>query len=392
MPSETPIPNSPVPLEACVAFTRRLLQTPSMPGEEGAIAELIQAEMRSLNFDEVWLDEIGNVYGRVYGQQRTLPALVLNTHLDHVDPGDPALWPVDPYSGTIIPDEGEERIVGRGASDIKGPLAVQVYSMAGLLQAGERPRRDVVFTGVVKEEIGGAGAIHWIENLDYEVALILLGEPSSNELALGHRGMLSVWVTFPGRSVHASVPERGVNPNYALATFLGRLHEMQVELRSHPVLGKSTVAPTIVEVDTKSKNVTPAWTRVLLDFRTSSESPASIQRFIGRVAGDLAYTVSAGYEDVPLTDSETVLSGFYTPPESEVVRRVRAALAEGMGRTPALSNYRFATDGRHFEPYGIPILGYAPGDEAEAHVAGESISIPQMAESLRGQMEVLRVF
>ena len=392
MPSESPTPNDQVPLKACVNFAQRLLQTPSMPGEEAAIAALIASEMNSLNFDEVWQDAVGNVHGRIYGRERELPALVLNTHLDHVDPGDPDLWPVDPYSGAIVSGEDGERIAGRGASDIKGPLAVQVYSMAGLRRAGERPRRNVVFSGVVEEEIGGRGAIYWVENLDYEVGLILLGEPSSNELALGHRGMLSVWVTFPGRSVHASVPERGENPNYALASFLRCLDTMQVELGEHPILGKSTVAPTIVEVDTRSKNVTPAWTRVLLDFRTASESPASIRRFIDRVAGELTYTVSAGYESVPLTDSETLLAGFYTPPESEVVRRARAAIAKGMGRTPELSNYRFATDGRHFEPYGLPILGYSPGDEAEAHVAGESISIARMEESLRGHMQLLREF
>jgi acetylornithine deacetylase/succinyl-diaminopimelate desuccinylase-like protein len=353
---------------------------------------LIQSEMESLHFDEVWQDAIGNVNGRIYGRERDLPALVLNTHLDHVDPGDPALWPVDPYGGAIVAGADGERIVGRGASDIKGPLAVQVYGMAGLLQAGERPRRDVVFSGVVEEEVGGAGAIHWIQHLDYPVALILLGEPSSNELALGHRGMLSVWVTFPGRSVHASVPARGENPNYALATFLSRLREQQATLSHHPILGKSTVAPTIVEVDTRSKNVTPAWTRVLLDFRTSAESPASIQRFVREVAGDLPYALSAGYESIPLTDSETLLSGFYTPPESEVVRKVRAAIATGTGQLPALSNYRFATDGRHFEPYGLPILGYSPGDEEQAHIAGESISIAKMAESLQGHMELLRSY
>ena len=57
-----------------VDFTRRLIQTPSMPFEEAAIVALIAAEMRRLQFDEVWLDEAGNVYGRIHGQDRTRPA------------------------------------------------------------------------------------------------------------------------------------------------------------------------------------------------------------------------------------------------------------------------------------------------------------------------------
>lgn len=372
----------------CVDFAQRLIQTPSMPGEEEAIAHLIASEMRGIGFDEVWMDEVGNVYGRLHGEDRSLPAMVLNTHLDHVDPGDPKLWPSPPYGGEIV----NGRIVGRGASDIKGPLAVQVYGMAGVVRSGQRPRRDVVFTGVVQEEVGGAGAIHWAKNFDYEVALVVLGEPSSNEIALGHRGMLSMWVTFSGRSVHASVPEKGNNPNYALASFLQRLQTEKANLSAHALLGQTTVAPTIIEVDTTSKNVTPAWTRILLDFRTASESPRSLKAFVKQVAEGAPHTVSSAFEEAPVDDSEETITGFYTPPESDVVKRAREAIGQGMGRKPALTRYDFATDGRHFVPYGMPIIGYSPGEEAQAHIAGESISIEMMAEALRGHMALLSSF
>lgn len=372
--------------EECVDFTRRLIQTPSMPGEEEVIARLIAAEMERLQFDEIWIDDIGNVCGRIYGEDRTLPAVVLNTHLDHVDPGDPALWSVPPYSGTVV----DGRIVGRGASDIKGPLAVQVYSMAGLLRLQQPPRRDIVFTGVVEEEVGGAGTLYWIENCDYPVALIIIGEPSSNELSLGHRGMLALWVTFQGRSGHASAPQSATNPNYALAAFLKRLETAHEELSAHELLGKTTVAPTIIEVDTKSQNVTPAWSRVLLDFRTSSESPRSLTEFIMRLAGDASHTITYGYGGGRAgLDSDEILRGFYTPPESEAVQKAQALLAAGMGRQPKLISYRFATDGRHFVDYNIPTIGFAPGDEDQAHIADESISIASIEESLRGHVQLL---
>lgn len=377
-------------LNDCVGFAQRLIRTPSMPGEEAAIAAVVTDELRRLGYDEVWGDDAGNVYGRVYGRDRTLPALVLNTHLDHVDPGDPALWPTPPFAAEIR----DGRLIGRGACDIKGPLAVQVYSAAGLLRAGERPRRDVVFCGVVQEEVGGAGAIYWAEHLDYPVELVVLGEPSSNTLALGHRGIIQFWLTFHGRSAHASAPERADNPNYTLAAFLSRLEAAAAGLRAHPVLGPTSVAPTIVQVDTTSTNVTPAWTRVLLDFRTSSESVNSLRAFIDRLTGDqphmLAY--AEGMEPSPLDNSDALIAGFYTPPESPLVTGARAALARGMGREVELTRYRFATDGRHMAPHGIPVLGFAPGAEAMAHTAGESIALDEMAESLRGHVQLLKEF
>ena len=154
------------------------------------------------------------------------------------------------------------------------------------------------------------------------------------------------------------------------------------ELPVPPVLGSTSVSPTIVQVDTTSGNVTPAWTRVLLDFRTSSENANSLRAFIDRLAGEHEHTLSydEGTASLPLTDSAEPIVGFFTPPDGPLVERVRAALGRGMGREPALTHYRFATDGRHMAPHGIPVLGYAPGDEQMAHTAGESIAIDQMLE------------
>lgn len=378
-------------LDDCVDFAQRLIQTPSMPRQEATLAELVANEMRMAGFDEIWLDGIGNVSGRIFGQDRSLGTLVLNSHLDHVDPGDLSLWPVPPYSAEIV----DGYILGRGACDIKGPLAVQIYSMVGLLRNGERPRRDVVFTGVVEEEIGGAGAIYWTENLEYPVDLIVLGEPTSNHLSLGHRGLLQMWVTFSGRSVHASVPSAGDNPNYTLSAFLNRLKQKKGELGSHPLLGPTTVAPTIIEVDTVSMNVTPAWTRVLLDFRTASESPKSLQSFVKRVAEDLDPAISdawASEPNTPLPESDETIFGYYTPPDSEIVEKVQQIINRGMGWEPELKSYQFATDGRNFIPCGAPIIGYSPGEEDLAHTVKERIAINMMADSLNGYMQLLRTF
>ncbi|MCP4360476.1 MAG: M20 family metallopeptidase [Chloroflexi bacterium] len=374
-------------LNDCVTFTQRLIQTPSMSFEEETLAELVAAECRKLNFDKVWLDEMGNVNGRIQGTNRSLGAIVLNTHLDHVDPGDPDLWSVPPYSGKIR----DGRIIGRGACDIKGPLAVQVYSMAALLRAGKRPRRDIVFSGVVQEEIGGAGAKYWVENLDYPADLIILGEPSNNKLALGHRGIVQMWLTFHGRSVHASVPHNGKNPNWALAEFLRQLETAQAALKPHSILGATTVAPTIIEVDTKSPNVTPAWTRVLLDFRTAVESINSLQAFIHQLVGEWPHTITDAWctPDALFDDSDETIFGYYTPPENKKALRAQAIISEAIGHEVPFSSYQFATDGRHFVPYNITILGYAPSEENQAHVVDESISLAKMAESLRGHISLL---
>jgi acetylornithine deacetylase/succinyl-diaminopimelate desuccinylase-like protein len=71
---------------------------------------------------------------------------------------------------------------------------------------------------------------------------------------------------------------------------------------------------------------------------------------------------------------------------------MRQAITDGMGSKPALTSYHFATDGRHFVPYGIPVVGFAPGEEQEAHTAGESIAIDQIADALHGYVQVILDF
>ncbi|MGH2538085.1 MAG: M20 family metallopeptidase [Candidatus Promineifilaceae bacterium] len=373
--------------DACLDFARRLIQTPSMPGEEAAVAALVMSELSKLGFDEVWLDAAGNVNGRIKGGEPSLAALVFNAHLDHVDPGPAELWPYPPFSAKVA----DRRLWGRGACDIKGPLAVQVYGMAAVLNQGHRPRRDLVFSAVVQEETGGLGAIRWAEALDYPVELIVIAEPSSNRLSLGHRGIIQLWVTFQGRSAHASVPENADNPNYALAKFLTRLAERQGELSSHPHLGPSSVAPTILEVDTTSANVTPAFARVLLDFRSASESPASLCRFLRAAAGGHEPEIADAWGmGADILSSEEPLFGYFTPPEHPVVARTRNLLGGALGGRPELIHYRFATDGRHFAAKGINVVGFSPGEEALAHTVQESISLAMMRDALRATYTLAR--
>src|SRR5512136_43580 len=135
-----------------VAFAQRLVQTPSLPGQEEAMAALVQAEMVRLGYDQVWIDEVGNVVGRIAGHGG--PPLLFNGHMDHVDAGDPARWPHPPFGGEIHGGE----LWGRGAADMKGAVAAMVYA-GGLLKKLPAPAPgDRYVAAVVQEEVGGLGS------------------------------------------------------------------------------------------------------------------------------------------------------------------------------------------------------------------------------------------
>jgi len=60
-------------------FCQKLINTPSLPGEEGPVAHLIQDKMKQLDYDDVHIDRVGNVIGLIKGTRNALPCALRPT-------------------------------------------------------------------------------------------------------------------------------------------------------------------------------------------------------------------------------------------------------------------------------------------------------------------------
>ncbi len=371
-------------LQACTEFLQRLIRTESLPGREGPIAELVADEMRRLGYVDVRCDAMGNVLGRIAGAGDADP-LMFNTHLDHVDVGDPAAWPHPPFGAEIH----DERVWGRGAVDIKGPLAAQVYGVARLI-GGPPPPGDVWVTSVVQEEVGGVGARHLAQSSP--ARQIVVGEPTRLQIRRGHRGRLELVLRIFGRSVHASIPGSGVNPLYSLGRFLARLHE--VEHSEAGELGRSTVAPTLISTDQTSPNVVPAEVAQTLDWRnvpgeTKEIVIGRLRRLVDEVLEEgaraeltnpvnLRVTYTGRESPIPANNPTYMLEA-----DHPLVEAARSLAEAALGRTPEVGVWQFATDGGHFAAAGLEPVGFGPGDERLAHTVDEHLEIAELEAALR---------
>ncbi len=374
-----------------IDFTCRLVQTPSLPGAEARLATVIQREMEALGYDDVSIDSAGNVIGQLRGGDG--PTLMFNAHMDHVDPGDPARWPVPPYSGEVR----DEAIWGRGAVDVKGPLAAQVYGVALLRAAGLKPAGDVYVTAVVMEEVGGIGTQALLEHLRADFAVV--GEPSNLQIARGHRGRVELVARVQGRSAHASQPALGLNPHYDLARFLLALERL--EMRSDPEFGTSSVTPTLYHTDQASSNVIPGEVWVHLDWRNiPGESPSSIRERLQELLTQNLQPGSQGFVVIPDQTFETytghlftapaVFPSFALPADHPLVTVARHLLSQTLEREVSVTTWQFATDGGHLMEAGVPTIGFAPGDENLAHTAHEHILIEQLLSGCLGYAVLAR--
>ncbi len=367
-------------------FCSRLIQTPSLPGQEMQAAELIMSEMKALGYDAVWQDEVGNVIGLIKGD-RAGKSLMLNTHMDHVDVGDRSSWEYDPYSGEVR----DGYVCGRGAVDIKGPTSSQVYAPFIAREAGLPICGDVYVVGVVQEEVGGLGSIELGKSLHVDCAVV--GEPSSNTLRRGNRGRIEIVAIFRGRSCHASMPDRGINPHYSMANFVAALKN--VDRVKDPFLGVETFTPTLVYTDQTSSNVVPSELRLHIDWRTVP------QRSTDEIKEMLAFLlekslVDGAWGEVRIKDvTLTTYTGatrnvpahfpsFLISEEHPLVKLSKDALSEAFSREVEVKRWDFATDAGHLMAAGIPSIGFGPGDETLAHTNQEKISIEEMVEASIG--------
>ncbi len=372
---------------AMIDFAQQLVRIPSFPGQESEIAEVITQEMRNLGYDEVWIDQAGNVVGKINGGNG--PVVLLNGHMDHVDPGPVEGWPYPPFGGAVI--EGE--LWGRAAVDMKGPVACMMYAAGLFKQLGLTPPGDVLMTVVVMEEIGGLGTQYLASQLKAHVAIC--GEPSHNTLRRGHRGRIELLVNFKGCSAHASMPHLAVNPHYGAAVFLNVLPTLA--MAQDDTLGTATVAPTLYATDQISPNVIPGEVYLTLDWRNVPAEP--VEEIVARMQSLLnACLISEGLGDiqarveVATTDLTTytgmaktfptIFPSFLLPEDNIFIQAARSTLTNVLGRDDGVDIWRFATDGGHLTAAGIPTIGFGPGDEWLAHTNQERINLVQMGEAL----------
>lgn len=370
-----------------VGFAQRLVQTPSLSGQEGDVARLVEAEMRAIGFDDVWSDRAGNVIGRLKGAASGR-SVMLNGHMDHVDPGPLSAWEHPPYAGVIA----DGRLHGRGAADMKASLAAQVYAVALLRESGRRPDGDVLVTAVVHEETGGLGTqMLAADGVTADCAVV--GEASRLQLRRGHRGRLEVLVIVEGRSVHASAPERGANPHFSVARFVDRLRG--VSLPSDVDFRGSSVAPTVIVGDNKAGNVTPGRIVLHLDYRTvPGEQEEDVVRTWQAVVDECLTDDCSGRVEIETAEMVSytglkkrlpnVFPAYRLEAEDPLLARARTALAAAYGVAPEVGVWRFSTDGGHLMRAGIPTIGFGPGEETEVHTVHESISLDELVRGAAG--------
>lgn len=376
-----------------IEFCRRLIQTPSASGREEAVAKAIAEEMRNLGFDLVQVDKYGSVVGTIKGGDG--PAVVFNGHMDHVLVGRRESWSVDPFGADVV----DGYIYGRGSADMKAAIAAQVYAAGALKEAGVKPAGDVHVVAVVNEETAeGIAMRRVVEDLGIRPEVVVLGEPTSLNLAIGQRGRCQVEIVTKGRTAHGSMPWLGRNAVYDMSTVMGEVEEQNGRLPVDDVFGKATVAVIGISCPSRGGNVIPDECSIVLDRRTiPGESEETVLKEVEEIIGRARHRRSGldAYarlmeKEVRCYTGETLRSPLFFPAwgfqeSNPILLAAKTIIEAAMNRPVNFTRWMFSTDGVYTAAQArILTVGFGPGEEGQAHRPNERVSLQSIALSTQG--------
>ncbi len=365
-----------------VQFLRELIAIPAESGQERPVIERIRQEMEKVGFDEIRVDGMGNILGRI-GTGRHV--LMMDSHADTVGVGNIREWQWDPYKGKV--ENG--LIYGRGACDQRAGMASMVYAAKLIKELGLEGNYTLWVVGSVQEEdCDGLSWIYILREDGIAPELVLITEPSSLHVCRGQRGRMEIEVHVHGRSCHASAPERGENPIYRMTALVREIEELNTRLNDDGFLGKGTIAVTEIRSLSPSLCAVPSTCSIHLDRRlTAGETKESA------LAEIRALPSAKGAEVEILNYAVPSYTGLVYPMEKyyptwlleeshPALQAAVEACTDLNGHPPVVDKWTFSTNGvGSMGVCGVPTIGFGPGDEALAHTVNEHVPVAHLVQA-----------
>ena len=385
------------------AFLQRLVQFPSLPGQEQPAQHFIAEKMRSLGCeveilrsdfaelehhpafsdDGVSFEERLNVVARWPGSAPDKArSLILNGHMDVVPVGNLELWKFPPFSGAI--ENG--KLHGRGSCDMKAGLTAAIFAIEALRNLGQQPQGDVLFESVIGEESGGVGTLTTIvKGFRADAAIIM--EPTRLRSCPVHAGALSFKIVVNGRAIHASMKRFGVSALEKFQQVFQAVEDLDRTRHHHyhnPIFEfADNIAPICIGTVAGGDWVSTVPELVVAKGRFGVFPGEPIAMARAALADTLAAVAAS---DPWLRDHPPTLEwieGQFEPGETALTQPIVASLTAAhtavMDSSPTVQGVPYGSDLRLFTLHaGVPAILYGPGDVALAHTVEESVDLSEV--------------
>lgn len=364
-------------------FLMDMVRVPSFSGTEKDVIQVIKAEMEKVGFDEVRIDGLGNVIGRIGHGPRVI---AFDAHIDTVYPGDLSLWDFDPFTPKI--EDG--KVWGRGTVDQEGGMASMVTAGKIIKELGLNDQFTILFTGTVMEEdCDGLCWTYLIKEEKIRPELVVITEPTNMNIYRGHRGRMEMQVKVKGLSCHGSAPERGDNAIYKISRVALEIEKLHERLAVDPFLGKGSVCVSQVFFTGPSQCAVPDSATLSLDRRltwgeTKESAVAEVKDAAARAGYPEAEVTILEYREPAYTGLVYPMEKYYPTwvlaEDSPWLAQATEAYEKVLGKKPLVDKWTFSTNAIAIAGLeGIPCIGLGPGNEVLAHFPNEHCPVEHLS-------------
>ncbi|PKO13015.1 MAG: YgeY family selenium metabolism-linked hydrolase [Chloroflexi bacterium HGW-Chloroflexi-10] len=372
-----------------ITFAQELVRIRSYSGEEEEIIRFIAEKMKALGYEDVVIDAMGNVIGRIGSGER---AILFDSHVDTVTVTDEDKWDVPPFSGEIV----DGSLYGRGSVDMKSAAAASIYAGAMAKRLGLAEGKTIyVSCTVFEEDCDGENLKHLFKELNLKPDYAVICEPADNLITLGHKGKAQVVIRTRGVAAHGSAPEKGKNAVYEMAEIIQRVEKLNAELMKKEKPRGTLVLSRIASVSA-SLNAVPAECEIYLDRRIApGETEEAVrQEMDALVAGKDATWEVGTLRRKSWTGMEICYEPFHPAWKieegDELTLASKAAYEEVFGNEPAVYDFwDFSTNAVTTVGMGIPTIGFGPGEYKLAHMRNEHCKVSQILEACAFYIRVI---
>ena len=367
-----------MPIANAIELTQKLISLDSVnpPGNESPVATFIGDLLLKNGFivEYIPYGENRSHLIAAKGPKDTVP-IVLSGHLDTVPLGERE-WKFHPFTGEI----SEGKIYGRGSTDMKGGVAAM--TMAAIQATEQNLAASVLLLFTAGEETGCQGAKHLVENYANlsKAKVLIIGEPTANIPAIGHKGGLYLNVTATGKTAHSSMPHLGDNAIYKAAAAILKVQNFVFREDEDPLLGFSTLNVGMFHGGLNLNSVADH-AEFTIDARTTTKT--SHTKLLNYLKKEMGEKVSIE----TLVDLKAVSSEEFHP----FVQLVYEACGVTPGDSAFPKAMPYLTDGAILQPafQGVPTVILGPGQPEMAHKTDEFCYVSKIEEAVKMYIDII---
>jgi len=293
-------------------LAKELIRRPSVTPKDAGSINLLAKNLRSLGFKCQMMNfkNIKNLYAKL---GKLSPNFCYAGHTDVVPVGDLKSWSVNPFSGVVK----NNKLVGRGASDMKGSIACFVAAVSQFKKVKPKFKGSIslLITGD-EEAIAINGTKRVVEKLKKrkeKINFCLVGEPTNltklgQMMKIGRRGSMTGYLTIYGTQGHVAYPHQANNPAPVITKILNQIKDIKLD-RGTKNFQPSNLEVVKINIENSADNVIPAKATATFNIRFNNKhSSASLKRKVHKVFSNVCRRSRCSFKISYMVSGEAFLT------------------------------------------------------------------------------------